>query len=123
MEAEIESLLKPGNLKHDASEESRRLKALAAMPKARCIRAACSAMPMKKSRRTRETGIATRDYAQEHPGPPPALPLAPWPAGGLPAVQAQLSALPQLGAAIAPVAGAPVCGAPWHPQRQLRRGR
>jgi ElaB/YqjD/DUF883 family membrane-anchored ribosome-binding protein len=37
--------------------------------------------------RTRETGIATRDYAQEHPGPPPVWPLAPWPAGGLPAVR------------------------------------
>lgn len=71
MEAEIESLLKTlENLKHDASEESQKtMKALRgnaenALKHSRSLIA--DAYEEVKAR-TRETGIATRDYAQEHP--------------------------------------------------------
>lgn len=72
MEAEIESLLKSlENLKDDASDESRKtLKALksnaeSALKHSRHLLAdAYEEVKVK----TRETGIATRDYAQEHPG-------------------------------------------------------
>jgi ElaB/YqjD/DUF883 family membrane-anchored ribosome-binding protein len=71
MEAEIESLLKSlESLKDDASDESRRtLKTLKsnaenALKHSRHLLAdAYEEVKVK----TRETGIATRDYAQEHP--------------------------------------------------------
>ena len=71
MEAEIESLLKSlESLKDDASDESRKtlktLKANAenALKHSRHLLAdAYEEVKVK----TRETGIATRDYAQEHP--------------------------------------------------------
>ncbi len=71
MEAEIESLLKSlKNLKDDASDESR--KTLIVLEKQRRERAeaftpSAQRCVLKRSRsKPRETGIATRDYAQEH---------------------------------------------------------
>ncbi|MCY1391992.1 hypothetical protein D3C76_137930 [compost metagenome] len=71
MEAEIESLLKSlESLKEDSSEESRRtLKALksnaenALKHSRHLLTDAYEEMKVK----TRETGVATRDYAQQHP--------------------------------------------------------
>ncbi|UFH49402.1 DUF883 family protein [Pseudomonas sp. KNUC1026] len=71
MEAEIESLLRSlEGLKDDATDESRKtiknLKASAesALKQSRSLLAdAYEEVKVK----TRETGIATRDYAQEHP--------------------------------------------------------
>ncbi|MCW8274278.1 DUF883 domain-containing protein [Pseudomonas sp. PCH199] len=71
MEAEIESLLKSlENLKDDASDESRKtLKVLKgnAENALRHSRHLLSDAYEEVKVKTRETGIATRDYAQEHP--------------------------------------------------------
>lgn len=71
MEAEIESLLKTlENLKHDASEESQKsVKAIRnnAESALRHSRSLLSDAYEEVKHRTRQTGIATRDYAQEHP--------------------------------------------------------
>ncbi|MBC3476073.1 DUF883 family protein [Pseudomonas taiwanensis] len=71
MEAEIESLLKTlETLKHDASEESQksmkaiRSKAESALKHSRSL---LSDAYEEVKTRTRQTGIATRDYAQQHP--------------------------------------------------------
>ena len=71
MEAEIESLLKSlENLKDDASDESRKtLKSLKgnAENALRHSRSLLTDAYEEVKTKTRETGIATRDYAQEHP--------------------------------------------------------
>ncbi|AZL66248.1 DUF883 family protein [Pseudomonas sichuanensis] len=71
MEAEIESLLKTlEHLKHDASEESQKtMKALrgSAESALKHSRSLLSDAYADVKTRTRQTGIATRDYAQEHP--------------------------------------------------------
>jgi ElaB/YqjD/DUF883 family membrane-anchored ribosome-binding protein len=71
MEAEIESLLKSlENLKNDASDESHKtLKVLKSNAEnaLRHSRALLSDAYEEVKVKTRETGIATRDYAQEHP--------------------------------------------------------
>ncbi|MGE7993141.1 DUF883 family protein [Pseudomonas sp. NPDC089554] len=71
MEAEIESLLKTlEDLKHDASEESHKtMKALRgnAQNALKHSRSLLADTYEEVKTRTRETGIATRDYAQEHP--------------------------------------------------------
>src|SRR5450830_43579 len=71
MEAEIESLLKSlESLKDDASDESRKtLKALKSNAEnaLKHSRHLLSDAYEEVKVRTRETGIATRDYAQEHP--------------------------------------------------------
>ena len=71
MEAEIESLLKSlENLKDDASDESRKtLKVLKgnAENALRHSRHLLADAYEEVKVKTRETGIATRDYAQEHP--------------------------------------------------------
>lgn len=71
MEAEIESLLKSlESLKQDSSEESRRtLKALRSNAEnaLRHSRHLLSDAYEDVKVKTRETGVATRDYAQEHP--------------------------------------------------------
>ncbi|MDF0733491.1 DUF883 family protein [Pseudomonas entomophila] len=71
MEAEIESLLKTlEDLKHDASEESQKtMKALRgnAQNALKHSRSLLTDAYEEVKTRTRETGLATRDYAQEHP--------------------------------------------------------
>ena len=71
MEAEIESLLKSlEHLKHDASEESQKsVKAIRSNAESalRHSRSLLSDAYEEVKQRTRQTGIATRDYAQEHP--------------------------------------------------------
>ncbi|WPX85963.1 DUF883 family protein [Pseudomonas asiatica] len=71
MEAEIESLLKSlENLKHDTSEESQKsVKAIRSNAESalRHSRHLLSDAYEEVKHRTRQTGIATRDYAQEHP--------------------------------------------------------
>jgi ElaB/YqjD/DUF883 family membrane-anchored ribosome-binding protein len=71
MEAEIESLLKSlESLKEETSDESRKtLKMLKgnAENALRHSRALLSDAYEEVKVKTRETGIATRDYAQEHP--------------------------------------------------------
>ncbi|MFJ4345031.1 YqjD family protein [Pseudomonas sp. NPDC089401] len=71
MEAEIESLLKSlENLKHDASEETQKsVKAMRSNAESalRHSRSLISDAYEEVKQRTRQTGIATRDYAQEHP--------------------------------------------------------
>ncbi|MDD1016276.1 MULTISPECIES: DUF883 family protein [Pseudomonas] len=71
MEAEIESLLKSlESLKDDASDESRKtLKTLKgnAENALRHSRSLLSDAYEEVKTKTRETGLATRDYAQEHP--------------------------------------------------------
>lgn len=71
MEAEIESLLKSlESLKDDASDESRKtVKALrsSAENALRHSRDLLGDAYEEVKTRTRETGLATRDYAQQHP--------------------------------------------------------
>ncbi|MFK0085727.1 YqjD family protein [Pseudomonas sp. NPDC090755] len=71
MEAEIESLLKSlESLKDDASDESRKtLKTLKtnAENALRHSRSLLGDAYEEVRTRTRETGLATRDYAQQHP--------------------------------------------------------
>lgn len=71
MEAEIESLLRSlEGLKSDASDESRKtLKSLKASAESALShsRSLLSDVYDDVKTRTRETSIATRDYAQEHP--------------------------------------------------------
>lgn len=71
MEAEIESLLKSlENLKDDASEETQKsVKAMRSNAESalRHSRSLMSDAYEEVKHRTRQTGIATRDYAQEHP--------------------------------------------------------
>ncbi|MBF8778683.1 ElaB/YgaM/YqjD family protein [Pseudomonas fulva] len=71
MEAEIESLLKTlENLKSDASEESTKsLKAIRSNAETalKHSRNLISDAYEEVKTRTRKTGVATRDYAQEHP--------------------------------------------------------
>ncbi|QXI43342.1 DUF883 family protein [Pseudomonas wayambapalatensis] len=71
MEAEIESLLKTlEDLKGDASEETQKtMKALRgnAQNALKHSRSLLTDAYEEVKARTRETGIATRDYAQEHP--------------------------------------------------------
>jgi ElaB/YqjD/DUF883 family membrane-anchored ribosome-binding protein len=71
MEAEIESLLKSlESLKDDASDESRKtLKALKSNAESalKHSRHLLSDAYEEVKVKTRETGLATRDYAQEHP--------------------------------------------------------
>ena len=71
MEAEIESLLKSlEHLKHDASEESQKsVKAIRSNAESalKHSRSLLSDAYEEVKTRTRQTGIATRDYAQEHP--------------------------------------------------------
>ena len=71
MEAEIESLLKTlENLKHDASEESQKsMKAIRSNAEnaLKHSRSLLSDAYEEVKTRTRQTGLATRDYAQEHP--------------------------------------------------------
>ncbi|CAK13034.1 MULTISPECIES: DUF883 family protein [Pseudomonas] len=71
MEAEIESLLKTlEHLKHDASEESHKtMKALRgnAENALKHSRSLLSDAYSEVKTRTRQTGVATRDYAQQHP--------------------------------------------------------
>lgn len=71
MEAEIESLLKSlESLKSDASDESHRtLKALKANAESALShsRSLLSDVYEDVKEKTRETSLATRDYAQEHP--------------------------------------------------------
>lgn len=71
MEAEIESLLKSlESLKHDASEESQKsVKAIRSSAESalRHSRSLLSDAYEEMKQRTRQTGIATRDYAQQHP--------------------------------------------------------
>ncbi|EPJ8756033.1 DUF883 family protein [Pseudomonas putida] len=71
MEAEIESLLKSlENLKHDTSEESQKsVKAIRSNAESalKHSRSLLSDAYEEVKTRTRQTGIATRDYAQEHP--------------------------------------------------------
>ncbi|MFQ6576198.1 DUF883 family protein [Pseudomonas sp. UM16] len=71
MEAEIESLLKSlESLKDDASDESRKtLKTLKSNAEnaLRHSRSLLSDAYEEVKTKTRQTGVATRDYAQEHP--------------------------------------------------------
>ncbi|QCI10015.1 DUF883 domain-containing protein [Pseudomonas putida] len=71
METEIENLLKAlENLKHDASEESQKsLKSIRSNAEnaLRHSRSLLGDAYEEVKTRTRQTGIATRDYAQEHP--------------------------------------------------------
>lgn len=71
MEAEIESLLKTlEHLKHDASEESQKsMKAIRSNAEnaLRQSRTLMGEAYEEVKARTRQTGIAARDYAQEHP--------------------------------------------------------
>ena len=71
MEAEIESLLKSlESLKDDASDESRKtLKALRSNAEnaLRHSRSLLGDAYEEVKTKTRETGLATRDYAQQHP--------------------------------------------------------
>ncbi|TDF83206.1 YqjD family protein [Pseudomonas sp. H9] len=71
MEAEIESLLKSlESLKSDASDESRNtLKTLKSNAETalRHSRSLLSDAYDEVKTKTRETGVATRDYAQQHP--------------------------------------------------------
>lgn len=71
MEAEIESLLKTlEDLKGDASEETQKtMKALRgnAQNALKHSRSLLTDAYEEVKTRTRETGIATRDYAREHP--------------------------------------------------------
>lgn len=71
MEAEIESLLKSlESLKEDSSDESRKtLKNLKANAESalKHSRSLLSDTYADVKVKTRETGLATRDYAQEHP--------------------------------------------------------
>ena len=71
MEAEIESLLRSlESLKEDATDESRKtLKALKANAETalKHSRSLLSDAYEEVKVKTRETGVATRDYAQEHP--------------------------------------------------------
>ncbi|MGH8484205.1 MAG: DUF883 family protein [Pseudomonas sp.] len=71
MEAEIESLLKTlETLKDDASDESRKtLKTLKSNAESalRHSRSLLGDAYAEVKSKTRETGLATRDYAQEHP--------------------------------------------------------
>ncbi|CAM3632710.1 hypothetical protein CCOS865_00094 [Pseudomonas reidholzensis] len=71
MEAEIESLLKTlETLKHDASDESHKtIKAIRgnAENALKHSRSVLSDAYDEVKTRTRQTGLATRDYAQEHP--------------------------------------------------------
>jgi len=71
MEAEIESLLKTlEHLKHDASEESHRsMKAIRSNAEnaLKHSRTLLGDAYEEMKTRTRQTGLATRDYAQEHP--------------------------------------------------------
>lgn len=71
MEAEIESLLRSlESLKEDSTEESRKtLKALKANAETalKHSRSLLADVYEDVKVKTRETGIATRDYAQEHP--------------------------------------------------------
>ncbi|AGZ32913.1 DUF883 domain-containing protein [Pseudomonas sp. SWI6] len=71
MEAEIESLLKTlETLKHDASEESQKsMKAIRSNAESalKHSRSLLSDAYEEVKTRTRQTGIATRDYAQQHP--------------------------------------------------------
>lgn len=71
MEAEIESLLSTlENLKHDASEESHKtIKAIRgnAENALRHSRGLITDAYEEVKTRTKETGIATRDYAKENP--------------------------------------------------------
>ncbi|WP_409283387.1 YqjD family protein [Pseudomonas protegens] len=71
MEAEIESLLKSlESLKDDATDESRKtLKAIKSNAEnaLKHSRSLISDAYEEVKVKTRETGIATRDYAQEHP--------------------------------------------------------
>lgn len=71
MEAEIESLLKSlESLKHDASEESQKsVKAIRSNAESalKHSRSLLSDAYEEVKTRTRQTGVATRDYAQEHP--------------------------------------------------------
>jgi ElaB/YqjD/DUF883 family membrane-anchored ribosome-binding protein len=71
MEAEIESLLKSlESLKSDASDESHKiLKSLKANAESALShsRSLLSEVYADVKDKTRETGLATRDYAQEHP--------------------------------------------------------
>ena len=71
MEAEIESLLKSlEGLKHDASEESQKtLKVLKSNAESalKHSRHLISDAYEESKVKIRETGVATRDYAQEHP--------------------------------------------------------
>jgi len=71
MEAEIESLLKSlESLKSDASDESHKiLKSLKANAESALShsRSLLNEVYTDVKDKTRETGIATRDYAQEHP--------------------------------------------------------
>ncbi|EKT4467825.1 DUF883 family protein [Pseudomonas juntendi] len=71
MEAEIESLLKTlEHLKHDASEESQKsMKAIRSNAEnaLKHSRTLLGDAYEEVKTRTRQTGIATRDYAQEHP--------------------------------------------------------
>jgi ElaB/YqjD/DUF883 family membrane-anchored ribosome-binding protein len=71
MEAEIESLLRSlESLKEDSTEESRKvLKALKANAESALShsRSLISDAYEEVKVKTKETGIATRDYAQEHP--------------------------------------------------------
>ncbi len=71
METEIENLLKAlENLKHDASEESQKsLKSIRSNAEnaLRHSRSLLGDAYEEVKTRTRQTGIPTRDYAQEHP--------------------------------------------------------
>lgn len=71
MEAEIETLLKTlETLKHDASDESQKtMKALRSNAEnaLKHSRSVLSDAYDEVKTRTRQTGIATRDYAQDHP--------------------------------------------------------
>ncbi|WP_449430425.1 DUF883 family protein [Pseudomonas putida] len=71
MEAEIVNLLKTlENFKHDASDESQKsVKALRASAETALqhSRSLLTDAYEEVKTRTRQTGIATRDYAQEHP--------------------------------------------------------
>ncbi|HDS1733614.1 MULTISPECIES: DUF883 family protein [Pseudomonas] len=71
MEAEIENLLKAlETFKHDASDESQKtIKAIRgnAENALKHSRSVLSDAYDEVKTRTRQTGIATRDYAQEHP--------------------------------------------------------
>jgi ElaB/YqjD/DUF883 family membrane-anchored ribosome-binding protein len=68
MEAEIESLLKSlESLKSDASDESRKTLKTNAESALSHSRSLLSDVYEDVKVKTRETGVATRDYAQEHP--------------------------------------------------------
>lgn len=121
MEAEIESLLKTlEHLKHDASEESQKsMKAIRSNAEnaLRQSRTLMGEAYEEVKARTRQTGIATRDYAQNIPDHRRRRHRCPRPAGRLADVQAQLSRLKvQLVAQpLRQLLGAPVRGASRHP--------